>query len=759
NTISNLTIVSNQAVVGLFGAVGASGIVENIGLVGGSVTGTAAGGSAGAQFGTGGANVGALVGYNQGTIANAYATTPVVGGNAENIGGLVGWNEASGNIHDAFATGAVSDGGNGGNALGGLVGWNKGTIENAYATGSVSGSAGYGANSSPVGGLVGYFNGGTIENAYAAGMLTSGGDIGGLFGNGGGTVTNAYYNADTTGQPYDGVAGLHTADMQTASFATTLNNGGSNWAVIDGVSYPYLTGIYATAPQIVSGTVVGNTGGTAVTGIANGAGFGTATTGANGYYYFQLAPGTLGSSEKILTYVSGSSDGNAVSALATVTSSDTTTSLAATGLNLVSSTVNLYGQGGAVALSDLTTAKGALTDGGILYSYNAGTNTLSFGGNNFAATGAPTNVDANITTTGGQVTFNGPALQTANVIVDTSAGGTNAGADITFNGATNAGTSGISLTLNAGTGGTVTVGDIGVDTSLGTYGNIILDGAAILLGGNINTAGGQVTFNGATTLNASGSTQSIDTTNGGDFGGATITFNGTLDDSVAFSHTLTLAAGTAGDIYFNGRVGANNPASGPAVGFTPGGVIVTSAEAVNLDMPLNPPNYDGFHVGQFVVEGTGNANCTTDCVNGAGSINPPGSYISTYNPTGNGGAVTLAVSGSVEVGYDIFAAGGMSGTTGKNGGKVTIVAGGSVQVGDAGVIAGNTSGSGAEIIPNPGIIGIDTAGWFTGFASAVSNQTAGDGGNIYIVAGSGVGGGSINLPFGAFANGGSAIVD
>src|SRR6185312_1899715 len=112
NTISNLTIVSNQAVVGLFGAVGASGIVENIGLVGGSVTGTAAGGSAGAQFGTGGANVGALVGYNQGTIANAYATTPVVGGNAENIGGLVGWNEASGNIHDAFATGAVSDGGN-----------------------------------------------------------------------------------------------------------------------------------------------------------------------------------------------------------------------------------------------------------------------------------------------------------------------------------------------------------------------------------------------------------------------------------------------------------------------------------------------------------------------------------------------------------------------------------------------------------------------------------------------------------------------
>src|SRR6185312_10259798 len=256
-------------------------------------------------------------------------------------------------------------------------------------------------------------------------------------------------------------------------------------------------------------------------------------------------------------------------------------------------------------------------------------------------------------------------------------GGTNAGADITFNGATNAATSGISLTLNAGTGGTVTVGDIGVDTSLGTYGNIILDGAAILLGGNINTAGGQVTFNGATTLNASGSTQSIDTTNGGDFGGATITFNGTLDDNAAFTHTLTLSAGTAGDIIFNGRVGANNNAGG-TTGITLAGITITSAENVNLNIPLNAPNFDGFHVGQFVVEGTGNANCTTDCVNGAASINAPGSYISTFNPTGNAGAVNINITGNVEIGRDLFAGGGLNGTTGKSGGNITINAGGRV---------------------------------------------------------------------------------
>src|SRR6185437_6545895 len=237
-------------------------------------------------------------------------------------GGLVGLNDAAGNIGIAFATGAVS----GNQAIGGLVGHNNGTISNAYAVASVSGNV-------QEGGLVGNNNNGSISSPYAAGGVTSTVDTpGGLVGANSGTITNGYYDSDTgpahgLGSDNNGqtVTGLTTTQLQAA-----LPSGfDSKWAIISNISYPYLTGIYATAPQIVSGTVNGNTGGTAVTGIANGAGFGTATTGANGYYYFQLAPGTLGSSEKILTYVSGSSDGNAVSALATVTSSDTTTSLAA----------------------------------------------------------------------------------------------------------------------------------------------------------------------------------------------------------------------------------------------------------------------------------------------------------------------------------------------------------------------------------------------------------------------------------------------
>ncbi|MGH6979589.1 MAG: beta strand repeat-containing protein, partial [Stellaceae bacterium] len=193
------------------------------------------------------------------------------------------------------------------------------------------------------------------------------------------------------------------------------------------------------------------------------------------------------------------------------------------------------------------------------------------------------------------------------------------------------------------------------------------------------------------------------------------------------------------------RVGRNNSAGSPN-GVTPAGVTIVSAKDVDINIQTTAPNFDGFHVGTFTVQN-------------AASLNAPDSYISTYHPSGDGGAVQITVSGHVEVGYDIFTAGGMNGTTGKNGGNVTIAAGASVQIGDAGVIAGNTSGSGADIIPKPGIIGIDTAGWFTGFAYTVTpNQTAGDGGSISIVAGTG-GSGSINLPFGAFANGGSAIVN
>src|SRR6185312_323110 len=96
-----------------------------------------------------------------------------------------------------------------------------------------------------------------------------------------------------------------------------------------------------------------------------------------------------------------------------------------------------------------------------------------------------------------------------------------------------------SVTVTAtATDGTATVtGGIGSPVLAGAIGLVEFSGTSIAVGGNITTAGGQVTFDDAAVL--AGDTR-IDTTGGGAYAGATITFSDTLDDSVAFSHTLTL---------------------------------------------------------------------------------------------------------------------------------------------------------------------------------------------------------------------------
>ncbi|WP_131913573.1 beta strand repeat-containing protein, partial [Celerinatantimonas diazotrophica] len=172
HVISNLTInrpSTND--VGLFGYVGSGGTIRNIGLEGGSISGQRI--------------VGGLVGENEGTISNAYATGAVTGSDSLSslvgyVGGLVGHN--IGKISNAYATGAVT----GSSGVGGLVGWNDGSLSNAYATGAVTGSS-YG-----VGGLVGFMYG-TISNAYAIGAVTGSSDsVGGLVGINHGTISNAY---------------------------------------------------------------------------------------------------------------------------------------------------------------------------------------------------------------------------------------------------------------------------------------------------------------------------------------------------------------------------------------------------------------------------------------------------------------------------------------------------------------------------------------------------------------------------------------
>ncbi len=81
NKIRNLTIDSTDPYVGVFGQIGSGGMVENIGLVGGAVSG------AYEDYAT---SIAQLAGLNDGAINNAYATGGVSGGYS--VGGLVGEN-------------------------------------------------------------------------------------------------------------------------------------------------------------------------------------------------------------------------------------------------------------------------------------------------------------------------------------------------------------------------------------------------------------------------------------------------------------------------------------------------------------------------------------------------------------------------------------------------------------------------------------------------------------------------------------------
>ncbi|WP_315128709.1 GLUG motif-containing protein [Comamonas antarctica] len=152
---------------------------------------------------------GALVGYQiRGSISNAYATGTVTG--TTYTGGLVGQNEGS--INNAYATVSVT----GTDDVGGLVGYQRyGTITNAYATGSVM-------NSHFGGGLVGYLEGGIVINAYATGAVMGYMAAGGLVGaQMGGSINNAYATGAVSGSTdIGGLVGNLAIGMVNNSFAT-----------------------------------------------------------------------------------------------------------------------------------------------------------------------------------------------------------------------------------------------------------------------------------------------------------------------------------------------------------------------------------------------------------------------------------------------------------------------------------------------------------------------------------------------------------
>lgn len=129
--------------VGIFGRLGPGGVVENVSLINGAVTGRG--------------TVGGLVGYNwEGTISNCY-------------------------YHGAVG---------GGNTVGGLVGSNNGRVSISAFAGTVTGVE-------IAGGLAGYNNHGAVADSYSTCNVTCLRSPGGLVGrNLGGIVLNSFYNYD-----------------------------------------------------------------------------------------------------------------------------------------------------------------------------------------------------------------------------------------------------------------------------------------------------------------------------------------------------------------------------------------------------------------------------------------------------------------------------------------------------------------------------------------------------------------------------------
>jgi filamentous hemagglutinin family protein len=685
HTIANLTInqASGYLDVGLFGLVGdgsGSGVVENIGLIGGSVVASGSQPYVGALIGdnegsvtngyalgvsvsgptagpTGPSGLGGLVGFNGGSITDSYATGAITSAVGD-VGGLVG--ENFGTVTSSYAKGAVSGAG-AGIDVGGLVGYNVGTIASSFATGAVVGAG----SDAFVGGLVGLNNdtdggGGLVETSFAAGAVLGSGAgvavgglvgenyfsvrtsyatgavsasgagafVGGLVGNDFGTVATSYWDTQTTGQPTSaggsGATGLLTSQLQGALPTGFVSV--SPWATGAGL-YPYLTTSFPTGVQAISGFAYkdaagatplasGAAGAAYVSADASGVSFGSATTGANGYYYLFAAKGSAPSGADVIAYTTADATTGATNAATYFVSAGASNASGNTidGSTLTETTPSLLYSGIAARLASAAgadTAALAAIAGAVNLTINA--------------TGASFTVDEAITVPGNLSIAT--AIATGPTLLNFAVKST--GGDITFSDAV---TVGPDVTVEAPTG-TVTFGGA-VD------GDAVTVTGVAHIGGNITTANEAITFSDAIILDANVTLDS---------GTATMTFAGAIDSAAGdgASKNFDLTA-TAGSFSFGGAIGATDALG--AVSLTSTGAmslpsisaatIVASATGASADLTLK----SGSVLTASVADGTAvtlsaGLNFINDAGAGAidlsGAGDPPRWVIYAASPTGS----------------------------------------------------------------------------------------------------------------------------
>jgi hypothetical protein len=217
---------SRLGMLGMFGRIGASGVVHHLHLADVDISGEN--------------YIGGLAGSNEGSILACSVTGNITASDV--AGGLAGENK--GTVTSSFATCAV----NGGWKAGGLVGENRGTISSCYAMGTVRRFF--------VGGLVGDNKEGWIIASYSTGALNgrtnyTGGLVGRIdWGYGYGLVTASFWDTQSSGfSEASGGTGLPTSEMQKAStflnagwdFVGETNNGTEDiWWIDEGKDYPRL---------------------------------------------------------------------------------------------------------------------------------------------------------------------------------------------------------------------------------------------------------------------------------------------------------------------------------------------------------------------------------------------------------------------------------------------------------------------------------------------------------------------------------------
>jgi hypothetical protein len=206
HTIDSLHVLrTGNYYQGLFGVLGSTAVVENLGVTNASVSGydfvgaltgwVESGASVRNCYSTGSVHAsygdcGGLVGENDGSIATSYSSSMVTGGSNYSMGGLVG-----------YAAYSVSD-----------------SITDCYSTGKVNVSC------PGVGGLVGNNSGAVVRDCYSVSKVSAPNTYGGLVGGQyGGSVTNSFYDTDSTASSAAGTAKT-SVQMRTASTFT-----GASW--------------------------------------------------------------------------------------------------------------------------------------------------------------------------------------------------------------------------------------------------------------------------------------------------------------------------------------------------------------------------------------------------------------------------------------------------------------------------------------------------------------------------------------------------